>query len=201
MTNTVDYYIATSSPWTYLATPRLKKLVEKYNLIINWKPFNIMEVFAKNGTALVKDRPKPVQINRLNELERWREHLNVPLTLGPKYFPVDITLSQKIIICCQNNNINPYDIAFSFMKSVWADEKDISNENTIKEVCRDCNLDGNSIIKQASEAVINDKYVKNTEDAIKNNVWGAPTFILDKELFWGQDRLDFLERKIQSISN
>ena len=87
------------------------------------------------------------------------------------------------------------------MKSVWTDEKDISNENTIKEVCRDCNLDGNSIIKQASEAVINDKYVKNTEDAIKNNVWGAPTFILDKELFWGQDRLDFLERKIQSILN
>ena len=200
MANTVDYYIATSSPWTYLATPRIKALAEKYNLIISWKPFNIMEVFAKNGTALVKDRPKPVQINRLNELKRWRKHLNIPLTLEPKYFPVDITMSQKIIICCQNNNIDPYDIAFSFMKSVWVDEKDISNENTIKELCRDYHIDSDSIIKQAFKSTINDQYIKNTEDAIKNNVWGAPTFILDKELFWGQDRLDFLERKIQSLN-
>ena len=99
----VDYYIATQSPWTYLATPRVNDLVKKHNIDIVWKPFNIAEVFKKNGTAMVKDRPKPVQINRLKELKRWSDYLNIPLNLEPKYFPVDMTLSHKTIIYCQNN--------------------------------------------------------------------------------------------------
>ena len=195
----VDYYIATQSPWTYLATPRVNDLVKKHNIDIVWKPFNIAEVFKKNGTAMVKDRPKPVQINRLNELKRWSDYLNIPLNLEPKYFPVDMTLSHKTIIYCQNNNIDPYSIAFLFMQAVWADDKDISNENTVKELCKLCKLDDVNIMDAISTSKISDLYLKNTEDALNNNVWGAPTFVLDNELFWGQDRINFLERKIQSL--
>ena len=52
---------------------------------------------------------------------------------------------------------------------------------------------------EISTSKISDLYIKNTEDALNNNVWGAPTFVLDNELFWGQDRINFLERKIQSL--
>jgi 2-hydroxychromene-2-carboxylate isomerase len=198
MINTLDYYFATPSPWSYLATPRIIELEKKYELKINWKPCNIMEIFAKNGTAAVKDRPQPVQLNRLTELKRWSEYLAMPLTIKPKFFPVDPTLSQKIIIAAQNNNINPNDITFSFMKAVWAEEKDISNEETIKEICKESNLDFSSIIEQAKSDEVNNQYIKNKEEAIQNNVWGAPTFIYNHELFWGQDRIEFLERAIQN---
>ena len=198
MTKTLDYYFATPSPWSYLATPRIIELEKKYELKINWKPCNIMEIFAKNGTAAVKDRPQPVQLNRLTELKRWSEYLAMPLTIKPKFFPVDPTLSQKIIIAVQNNNINPSDITFSFMKAVWAEEKDISNEETIKEICKESNLDFSSIIEQAKSDEVNNQYIKNKEEAIQNNVWGAPTFIYNNELFWGQDRIEFLERAIQN---
>ena len=157
-----------------------------------------MEIFAKNGTAAVKDRPQPVQLNRLTELKRWSEYLSIPLKIKPKFFPVDPTLSQKIIIAANNNNINPSAVAFSFMKAVWTEEKDISNEETIKEVCKDCNLDFNLLIEQAKSDETNNQYTQNTEEAMNNNVWGSPTFIYNSELFWGQDRIEFLERAIQN---
>ncbi|HIG09027.1 MAG TPA: 2-hydroxychromene-2-carboxylate isomerase [Alphaproteobacteria bacterium] len=198
MTNTLDYYFTTPSPWAYLATPRIIEIEKKYDLKINWKPCNLMEIFAKNGTAAVKDRPKPVQLNRLTELKRWSEYLNMHLTIQPKFFPVDPTISQKIIIIAQNNNINPSTIAFAFMKAVWAEGKDISNEETVKELCQHCNIDSTSIIEEANSAEINNQYVLNTNEAINKNVWGSPTFIYNNELFWGQDRIEFLERAIQN---
>ena len=111
---------------------------------------------------------------------------------------MDPTLSQKIIIAANNNNINPSAVAFSFMKAVWTEEKDISNEETIKEVCKDCNLDFNLLIEQAKSDETNNQYTQNTEEAMNNNVWGSPTFIYNSELFWGQDRIEFLERAIQN---
>ena len=198
MTNIIDYYFATPSPWAYFATPRIKKIEEKYNLKINWKPCNLAEIFSINGTAAVKDRPQPVQINRINELKRWSQYLNIPNSIHPKYFPVDPTISHKIIIIAQNKNIDPFNITFAFMKSVWAEEKDISDEETIKNICKQNNMPSDLIIEEANSEEINNQYKKNTKEALKKNVWGSPTFIYNNELFWGQDRIEFLEREIQN---
>ena len=198
MTKILDYYFATPSPWAYFATPRIKKIQEKYNLKINWKPCNLAKIFSINGTLNVKDRPLPVQINRLNELKRWSDFLNMPNSIKPKYFPVDPTISHKIIIIAQNKNMDPFDITFTFMKSVWADEKDITDDETIKNICKQNNISSDSILDEANSSEINNQYLKNTEEALKNNVWGSPTFIYNNELFWGQDRIEFLERAIQN---
>ena len=198
MTNTLDYYFATPSPWAYLATPRVVELQKKYNLKINWKPANLMEIFAIHGVANVKDRPQPVQLNRLTELKRWSKFLSMPLTIQPKFFPVDPTLSHKTIILAQKNNINVDNLIFSFQKAVWADEKNISDENIIIEICKANNFNSNSIIEDANSEEIINEYKSNTQEALSKNVWGSPTFIYNNELFWGQDRIDFLERAIQN---
>ena len=198
MTNTLDYYFATPSPWAYLATPRVIKLKNKYDLKINWKPSDLMAIFAVHGVAAVKDRPQPVQLNRLTELKRWSKFLNIPLTLQPKFFPVDPSLSHRTIILAQKNNISVENLIFSFQRAVWADEKDISDENTIIEICKSNNFDSSSIIEDANSADIINEYKNNTEEALSKNVWGSPTFIYNNELFWGQDRIDFLERAIQN---
>ena len=198
MTNTLDYYFATPSPWAYLATPRIIELQKKYDLKINWKPSDLMEIFAIHGVANVKDRPQPVQLNRLTELKRWSKFLSMPLTIQPKFFPVDPTLSHKTIILAQKNNINVANLIFSFQKAVWADEKNISDENIVLEICKTNNFNSNSIIEDANSEEIINEYKNNTEEALSNNVWGSPTFIYNNELFWGQDRIDFLERAIQN---
>ena len=198
MTNTLDYYFATPSPWAYLATPRVIELKNKYDLKINWKPSDLMEIFAVHGIAAVKDRPQPVQLNRLTELKRWSKFLNIPLTLQPKFFPVDPALSHRTIILAQKNNINVENLIFSFQKAVWADEKDISDENTIIEICKSNDFNSSSIIEDANSEEIISEYKKNTEEALSRNVWGSPTFIYNDELFWGQDRIEFLERAIHN---
>ena len=198
MTNKIDYYFATPSPWAYLATPRIIELKNKYGLEINWKPADLMEIFAVHGVANVKDRPKPVQLNRLTELERWSKFLKMPLTVQPKYFPVDPTLSHRVIILAQKNNIDVNNLIFAFQKAVWADEKDISDEDIIIEICKNNNFDSNSIIEDANSEDIISEYKNNTEEALSRNVWGSPTFIYNNELFWGQDRIHFLERAIQN---
>lgn len=197
MTKSLDYYFATPSPWAYLATPRLIELQKKYDLKINWKPSDLMEIFSIHGVAAVKDRPKPVQLNRLTELERWSKYLSMPLTIKPKFFPVDPSLSHKIIILAQKNNINIESLIFSIHKAVWVEEKDISDKKTILQICRDNNFYSTSIIENANSEEINNEYKSNTEEALSKNVWGSPTFIYNNELFWGQDRIDFLERAIQ----
>ena len=197
MTNILDYYFATPSPWAYLATPRLIELKNKYDLKINWKPSDLMEIFAVHGVAAVKDRPQPVQLNRLTELKRWGKFLNMPITIQPKFFPVDPSLSHRTIILAQKNNIKIENLIFSFQKAVWADEKNISDENTIIEICKSNNFNSSSIIEDANSEEIINEYKKNTEDALSSNVWGSPTFIYNSELSWGQDRIDFLERAIQ----
>ena len=196
MNNMLDYYFATPSPWAYLATPRIIELEKKYNLEINWKPADLMEIFSIHGVANVKDRPQPVQLNRLTELGRWSKFLNMPLTIQPKYFPVDPTLSHKVIILAQKNNIDVKNLIFSFQKAVWTDEKDISNENVILEICKTNKFESSSIITDANSEEIQNEYKNNTKDALSQNVWGSPTFVYNNELFWGQDRLDFLERAL-----
>ena len=198
MNNMLDYYFATPSPWAYLATPRIIELEKKYNLEINWKPADLMEIFSIHGVANVKDRPQPVQLNRLTELGRWSNFLNMPLTIQPKYFPVDPTLSHKVIILAQKNNIDVKNLIFSFQKAVWADEKDISNENVILEICKTNKFESSSIITDANSEEIQNEYKNNTKDALSKNVWGSPTFVYNNELFWGQDRIEFLERAIQN---
>ena len=198
MNNILDYYFATPSPWAYLATPRIIELKDKYNLEVNWKPADLMEIFSIHGVANVKDRPKPVQLNRLTELGRWSKFLNIPLIIQPKYFPVDPTLSHKVIILAQKNNIDMNNLIFSFQKAVWAEEKDISDENVILEICKNNNFDSRSIIADANSEEIQNAYKNNTQEALDKNVWGSPTFIYKNELFWGQDRIEFLERAIQN---
>ena len=107
-------------------------------------------------------------------------------------------LTKELDNIAQKNNISPSTIAFAFMKAVWAEEKDISNEETVKEICQHCNINSTSIIEEANSAEINNQYVRNTNEAINKNVWGSPTFIYNNELFWGQDRIEFLERAIQN---
>jgi len=198
MNNMLDYYFATPSPWAYLATPRIIELEKKYNLEINWKPADLMEIFSIHGVANVKDRPQPVQLNRLTELGRWSKFLNMPLTIQPKYFPVDPTLSHKVIILAQKNNIDVKNLIFSFQKAVWTDEKDISNEDVILEICKTNKFESSSIITDANSEEIQNEYKNNTKDALSQNVWGSPTFVYNNELFWGQDRIEFLERAIQN---
>jgi len=200
MTVTVDYFLALASPWTYLAGPRLAQIVADTGAKVVYKPFDIMGVFKTNGTKPVGERPKPVQINRLNELARWRDFLGMPLNVKPKYFPVNPTPSGRMVIAAQEQGGDAAALADAYLRAVWAEERDIAEPATIVAIANEQGFDGAALRAQAEADATAAIFQRNTEEAVAHNVFGAPTWIVGGELFWGQDRLDFVRRAVEATA-
>ena len=197
MAKTVDFYFALPSPWTYLAGPRFRELVQRNNLDVKWKPFDVSRVFGLTGTKPVKERPPQIQANRLTDLARWRSFLDMELHLEPKFFPVNPSPAAHMVISALQNGANVMDLANAYMTAVWVEERDIADPNTIIAIANEQGLDGAALFDQIENAAVLEELEENTQEAIARNVFGTPTWIYENELFWGQDRLNFLSRAIE----
>lgn len=197
MAETIDFYFALPSPWTYLAGPRFQELVQRNNLDVKWKPFDISRVFGLTGTKPVKERPPQIQANRLSDLARWRSFLNMELHLEPKFFPVNPSPSALMVISALQSGANVMNLANAYMTAVWVEERDIADPDTIITIANEQDLDGIALFNQIENGAVLEELEQNTREAIDRNVFGTPTWIYLDELFWGQDRLEFLSRAIE----
>ena len=203
MADRIDYFLALSSPWTYLAGPRFKELVRRNRLEVAVKPYDIMHVFQVNGTKPVAQRPKPIQANRLRELGRWRTFLDMKLNLHPKFFPVNPTKAGKMVIAAQRAGTprdKIIDLAFAYLRAVWAEERNLADDGTLTAIADEQGLDGAALLEQVEAGEAGEEFASNTEEALANEVFGSPTWLFKGELFWGQDRLDFLTRMVEGKS-
>ena len=190
----IDYYYSVASPFAYLASDRFGKLVEKYNLEVIEKPFDLVgTVFSNTGGVPVPKRHPSRQKYRLLEIDRIGKKFNVEINKQPKFFPPsDPHLPAKFVLAAIKLG-NKLTFGNACLKSLWALEKNISDEKTLEEICNQLNLKFDEIKKIAVSTEINDEYTKNSNDAINQDIFGAPTFVLNGEIFWGQDRLEYLE--------
>ena len=190
----IDYYYSVASPFAYLASDRFGKLVEKYNLEVIEKPFDLVgTVFSNTGGVPVPKRHPSRQKYRLLEIDRIGKKFNVEINKQPKFFPPsDPHLPAKFVLAAIKLG-NKLTFGNACLKSLWALEKNISDEKTLEEICNQLNLRFDEIKKIAVSTEINDEYTKNSNDAINQDIFGAPTFVLNGEIFWGQDRLEYLE--------
>ena len=190
----IDYYYSVASPFAYLASDRFGKLVEKYNLEVIEKPFDLVgTVFSNTGGVPVPKRHPSRQKYRLLEIDRIGKKFNVEINKQPKFFPPsDPHLPAKFVLAAIKLG-NKLTFGNACLKSLWALEKDISDEKILEEICKKLNLKFDEIKKIAVSSEINDEYTKNSNDAINQDIFGAPTFVLNGEIFWGQDRLEYLE--------
>ena len=200
MARPIQFFLALTSPWTYLATPRVRALAAEHRVPLQFRPYDILSVFQRNGIKAVGDRPVPVQQNRLNELRRWRAYLGIELNLQPKHFPVNPTLSAKMLVSALAGPGDAHEFAWRVMRACWAEERDISDEATLSAIAADCGFDGAELLAAVQRGDADSGFAKNTEDAIAGNVFGAPTFLFDGELYWGQDRIEFLRRAVEAAA-
>ena len=200
MARPIEFFLALTSPWTYLATPRVRALAAEHDLELRLRPFDIFTVFQRNGIKALGDRPAAVRQNRLNELRRWRAHLGMDLNLEPRHFPVDPTLSGKMLIAALDGPGDACEFAYHVMRACWADERDISDEATLTAVAGGCGFDGEALLAAVKGGGVDRTLAQNTEDAVAANVFGAPTFLFEGELYWGQDRIEFLRRAVEATA-
>ena len=193
----IEYYYGIPSPFAYLGSTRFQMIVKKYNADVIEKPCDLVGgIFTKTGGLPVPQRSPQRQKYRLDELKRWSEFLNVKINLIPKFFPPkDPHISGKYTIAANLLGIKLL-FGHELLKQIWSEEKDISDEKNIETVSNLMNLNFKELSVLAKSEKVSRLYQDNTEEAIAKNVFGSPTYIYNDELFWGQDRLDFLERAL-----
>jgi len=198
MSQTVDYYLFLTSPWSYLAIGRFDALREKTSITVNTKPINPLQTFNNTGGAPLPKRHPSRQRYRMQELRRWSLHLKVPMNLTPKHFPADQTLAAHMVYAASDvhGNRSAYKLSASLLTAVWLEERNIADEPTLIVVANECGMDGQSLLDKAKDEKYATQYQHTTEEAHERDVFGSPTYVVAGENFWGQDRLDFLERHL-----
>ena len=196
MAKVCEYYFATLSPWSYLGHERFVALARKHGVQIDIKPADFGKVFSVSGGLPLAKRAPQRQAYRLVELKRWSEFLNVPLNLQPKFFPVPGDASSKLVIAARfaHGTDAALELAGKVMRAVWAEDRNVSDADTLVAIANECGHDGKSLLKSSETTSVQAEYDRYTDEAIAANVFGAPWFVYEGEGFWGQDRLDFLER-------
>ncbi len=198
MPRTCDYYFAPQSPWAYLGHARLVDIARKTGALVEVRPCDIGKIFSLSGGLPLAKRPPQRQAYRLTELARWQRFLGLPLNLQPKYFPVPGDDAARLIIATDIAHGADAALALTgaIMAAVWAEEKNIADADTLTALAGGLDLDGAALLKSAQTSTVQAQYDANTDAAIAANVFGAPWYVVDGEGFWGQDRLDFVERAL-----
>lgn len=199
MSKVCEYYFAPQSPWSYLGHQRFVDLTKKYEIKIEAKPFDLGKIFGVSGGLPLAKRAPQRQAYRLVEMQRWSEFLGLPMNLQPTFFPVAADPAAKLIIAAQlaNGTDAAMSLTQAIMSAVWADQRNIADPDTLVALALDCELDGKALLKSSETTSVQAEYDRFTNDASAANVFGAPWFVYQGESYWGQDRLDFLERAFQ----
>lgn len=192
----IDYYFTPVSPWAYLGSLRFNDMVSRYKASVRVMPVDFGKIFSVSGGLPLAKRPPQRQAYRLMELARWRDFLNVPLVLQPRTFPLDGGPASRLITAAREAGLDTLHLSHLVGRAIWAEERNIADPDTLEEIVTEAGLDPAPLFKAAESDAVRAAMEVDTERAIAANVFGAPTYVLDGELFWGQDRLDFLERAL-----
>jgi 2-hydroxychromene-2-carboxylate isomerase len=196
----VDYFVSLNSPWAYLGSKRFEVIAKKYNADVTIWPVDFGSVFAVSGGLPLPKHAPQRQAYRMMELKRWRDHLGVKINLEPKHFPSNEVPAAKCVIALreQGRMADAIKVAHAVLNAVWAEEKNSGDPETLKGIIASCGLDADAVMKAADTPEMAAKREAYTKAAIDMGVFGAPFFIIDGERFWGQDRIDFVEKKLAS---
>ncbi|MBP7062554.1 2-hydroxychromene-2-carboxylate isomerase [Ferrovibrio sp.] len=201
MTISIDYYTFLGSPWAYLGSRRLEAMLTRHGATARIIPMDAANVFSVSGGLPLAKRAPQRQAYRLVELARWRDFLDVPLTLQPKFFPKPEALPARLVIGLRDAGgpdagANAIRLAHAVMRAVWAEERDITDDATLDAILAENGFDAAACRAAAESEAVSQAYAQGTEQANAAQVFGAPSYVLDGEIFWGQDRLDFLDRAL-----
>ena len=194
----VDYYFSPVSPWTYLGHDRFVAVARDAGARIEPRPIDLGQVFPATGGLPLGQRAPARQAYRLVELQRFSQHLGVPLNLHPKHFPTPADAAAQLIVAVEQHEGSDAALALTgaLLRAVWAEDRDLADAATLRAVLAACALPSERLDASQSDTV-RARYEADTRRAIERGVFGAPTYVVDGELFWGQDRLDHLQRRLQ----
>jgi len=201
----LDCFYSLSSPWAYLAGPRLEDIVRRHRAKLNLKPFDFQAIVPRTGGVPLRTRPEPRRRYHEVELDRWRRYLGVPLVLRPRHYPQVVTdpdwnkHAGYMVIAASARGEPAFRLSHAILRALWAEERDIADPEVRRAIADENGHDGRALLTAERSDEVQALYRQYTEEALALGVFGAPTFVVGGELFWGQDRLEFVDRKLHAM--
>jgi 2-hydroxychromene-2-carboxylate isomerase len=197
MPRTIDYYFWMNSDWAYLGADRLEDLAARHDVSIRYLPVDLPAVYARTGGVILPKRAPERQAYRIAELKRWCKRLGIRVNPTPRFMCPDAGLASRVVIAADAVGVHVAPLYKAILAAEWCDERDISDASTLRAILLSQGLDADTLLRLAETPAVQAAYVRNTDAAVAAGVFGSPSYVLDGELFWGQDRLDFLELALQ----
>lgn len=198
MSRSITYYFSLHSPWTYLGNAAFHEIARRHGCAIDYRPMPLRSVFDETGGLPLPKRHPVRQRYRLVELQRWRERRDLPLVLQPKHFPFDPSQGDRMTIAILADGGDPFAFLSDVMAGVWARDEDMSRPEALRACADRAGLNGQALLAAADNPSVRQRYEDALGQAVETGVFGAPSYVLDGEVFWGQDRLDLLDSALAS---
>jgi len=198
MSRSIDYYFSLQSPWAYIGHATFREVVGKYDLQVVHKPVLLVELFSETGGLPLLKRHPSRQRYRMLELQRWRDRRRLNFLLQPKNWPFNARLADGMVIAAIEAGLDPDPFLRLGFPAVWEGQLNLADPTVLTELANRAGLPGEALIKRAADDAIGAIYERNRQDAIEANVFGAPAYVLDGEVFWGQDRIELLDDALKS---
>ncbi len=195
---TIEYYFSLNSPWTYLGAARFGEIAAAHKAKIVVKPARFGPIFEQTGGLPLPKRAPARQAYRLQELKRWRDYRGVPLNIHPKCFPSDETAATRAVIATAMQGQNAFGFSMELGRALWEREEAFTDPEALAAAAHRAGVDLAAVMASAPDvAALDQRWQQNTDDALARGVFGAPSYVLaDGAFFWGQDRLEFLDRAL-----
>lgn len=202
----LDCFYSLSSPWAYFAGPQLQDIVRRHGVRLVLKPYDFQAVVPQTGGIPLKTRPEPRRSYHALELARWRDYLGMPLNLEPAHYPQGQASDPNwnkypgwMVIAAQLQGLDAFALSHALLRALWAEERNTADAAVRIAVAHAAGYDGAAlhVLEQAPETLA--QYQANSDEAVRLGVFGAPTFVLEGERFWGQDRLHFVDRALDRL--
>jgi 2-hydroxychromene-2-carboxylate isomerase len=192
---TVIYFHSLSSPWAYLGGPQLHALVKKHDLDVVLRPTTIV---TDNGGIPLRSRPDARQRYHEVELDRWRQRLHMPLVLRPRYYPTHPEYSARMVIAADTLGWDALSLSHALLRALWSEEQDVVEPRVRVAVADALGMDGARLLAMQDTPAIMAAWTASHAEAIERGVFGTPTYIYKDTLYWGQDRLAFLDEALSA---
>jgi 2-hydroxychromene-2-carboxylate isomerase len=189
----IDYWLSVASPWAYLGGVRFAQIAARYGAQVKVRPMELGEVFAATGGVPFAKRSAARQSYRQLELARWSQSLGVPINLVPRFYPVDRAPASQLVLAARCGGHDALALSNAVLKAIWTEDRDIADWGTLQALADATGLPGRALTQFAQQPAMVDLFAAETRAAVEAGVFGAPTYVVEGELFWGQDRLDFVD--------
>ncbi len=195
----IDYYASLNSPWTHLGADRIVALAARHGASLRIYPVDFGTIFPASGGLPLPKRAPQRQAYRLMELARWRRHLGIPIQIRPKFFPAAELPAASCVIAVRETigDAEAIALAHRVLKALWQEEKDTGDAATLAALIAEVGLDPDAVMKLGADPQWAERRAADTRNALERGVFGAPSYVIGDEIFWGQDRLDFVAQRLQ----